>query len=66
MGLILYRLLDDNLYFSRYFTQKAAREKKEGQLSDEDSEAESVGDDEFDEYLGKSDRNIAVNHYSTV
>ena len=41
--------------YCRYFTQKAAWEKKEGKLSDEESDAESVGDDEFDDYLGKID-----------
>ena len=42
-----------HLFYYRYFTQKAARENKGKNLSDEESDAESVGDDEFDEYLGK-------------
>ena len=39
-------------HFFRYFTQKASREKKDGKMSDEDSDADSVDDDEFDAFLG--------------
>ena len=39
-------------HYCRYFTQKAARQKKD--VDDDISETESVSDSEFDSFLGKS------------
>ncbi|CAH1791855.1 unnamed protein product, partial [Owenia fusiformis] len=47
----------DEKFFHRYFSQVAAK-KKSKKADDEDSDAGSISDDEFDEYLGNLEQNV--------